>query len=163
MHHVHITILIRADQQTVFQAVADHEWFLNSPALKCKLIQQGSDSINGCGAIREVILSWGTFQEEVTAFQAPNHFEYKIRSFANAQGEPGSFQHDRGWLDFSSEPAKTQIDWHTRFEIPSPIGQSIIERLAGWRTQRMFMQLLQQAKDKLENPLLEDASHLTNR
>lgn len=162
MHHVHVTIVIRADQQTVFQAVADHEWFLNSPALKCKLIKTGSDSINGCGAIREVTLSWGTFQEEVTAFQAPNHFEYKILSFSNAQGEPGSFQHDRGWLDFSPEQLGIRIDWHTRFEIPSPIGQSIIEHIAGWRTQRTFIKLLQQAKDKLENPSLQDIPHLAD-
>lgn len=154
MHHVHAKIVIRADQQTVFQAISNHEKFLNSPELKCQLIQEGSDSINGCGAIREVTLSWGTFQEEVTVFQAPNYFEYKIRSFFNVQGESGSFRHDRGWLNFSSEQAETRVDWHTRFEIPSPMGQSIIEYLAGWRTQRMFMKLLQQAKDQLENPPL---------
>ncbi|KAI9130340.1 SRPBCC family protein [Acaryochloris sp. CCMEE 5410] len=156
MHHVHVKIVIRADQQTVFQAISDHEKFLNRPEVKCQLIQEGFDSINGCGAIREVTLSWGTFQEEVTVFQAPNHFEYKIRSFSNAQGESGPFWHDRGWLDFSSENEGTQIDWHTRFEIPSPMGQSIIEWLAGWRTQRMFMKLLHQVKTKLENSLTVD-------
>lgn len=70
MHHVHVKIVIRADQQTVFQAISDHEKFLNRPEVKCQLIQEGFDSINGCGAIREVTLSWGTFQEEVTVFQA---------------------------------------------------------------------------------------------
>ncbi len=155
MHHVHVTIVIQSDLQTVFQAVSDHEWFLNNSDLKCQLIQQGQVQMNGCGAIREVKLSWATFREEMTVFQPPNHFEYRIRSFLNARGEPGSLQHDRGWLDFTPEPTGTRINWHYRFEIPMPIGQNIVELLAGLRTKRAFWRLLRQAKDRLERTQVE--------
>jgi uncharacterized protein YndB with AHSA1/START domain len=150
MYQIDVTTTIAAPLQKVFDAISDHEHFLRSPAMTCRLAKEGVQYRNGCGAVREVATEGRIFTEEIIAFDPPRRFEYVVRRLIDQHGKPAPFRHDRGWLEVSAAGEGTRVGWHSRFEIPIPILGWFLERFLGKRAASGFRQLLDQAKAELE-------------
>ena len=141
----------------VFDLLTDYERFFRPPGYACRLLAEGRDCRVGTGAVREVTTGGSVFSEEITAFDAPRHFEYVVRKLVNARGKPVRMLHDRGWLDVSAVGAETRVDWYSRFEITVPIVGWLIERVVGPRAAAAFLRLLERAKDDLEGQTTKHA------
>jgi len=133
MQKIHIQAVFDNDIKTVFNAISDHANFLTGGGLRCVLVKTGEKNLNGNGAIRQVISKGLTFEEEIFDFQPNKHFAYVILSTTPKL----SLRHDKGWLDFQQIDGKTQVDWHSHFEITIPI----IGGLIGWFAKRQMSQV----------------------
>lgn len=124
MQKIHVSRSYDKDLETIFNTISDHARFLSGGGLKCTLIKQGKDDINGNGAIRKVVSKSLTFEEEIFDYQKNLRFSYVILSTTPKK----PLFHKKGWLDFSYKNGKTQVDWHSHFKITVPI----IGGLIGW-------------------------------
>ncbi|MFK5894528.1 MAG: SRPBCC family protein, partial [Pseudomonadota bacterium] len=113
MQKIHVSKTYNKDLESIFNVISDHASFLTGGGLKCSLIKQGKDDINGNGAIRKVESKNLDFEEEIFDYQKNLHFAYVILSTTPKK----PLFHKKGWLDFSYKDGKTQVDWHSHFKI----------------------------------------------
>ena len=135
MQKIHVQAVFDNDIETVFNAISDHSSFLTGGGLRCVMVKTGKKHPNGNGAIRRVISKKLTFEEEIFDFLPNKHFAYVILSTTPKQ----PLRHDKGWLDFQQVAGKTQVDWHSHFEITMPV----IGGLVGWFAKRQMSQVFQ--------------------
>lgn len=135
MQKIFVTEVYDNDIETIFKLISDHSQFLSGGGLKCSLLKEGSPDRNGNGAIREVVSSKLTFEENIFDFQDNKHFAYIITRMT--PNKP--FKHHRGWLDFTQENGKTRVEWHSHFDITIPIFGGII----GWFIKRGMSKVFQ--------------------
>jgi hypothetical protein len=145
MNKVHVSQIYDVDLETVFNAISDHESFLSGGGLKCILLEEGKQHRNGDGAIRKVISKKLTFIESIFEFEKNLRYSYLIQST-----EPSyPLRHKKGWLDFTYKNGKTQVDWHSHFEISIPIVGSII----GWFVGKQLANVFQGRLDFIQKTL----------
>ncbi|WP_437507078.1 SRPBCC family protein [Sorangium sp. So ce1099] len=146
MEEVHVNVYIHAPVERVFEAVADHESFLRAgDDTRTKVIRSGLTERNGLGALREVRVGKRIrYVEEITAFERPSSFEYRILESTQP------LRHHGSRLRFTSRGDGTEVDWTSRFEVPVPL----VGRLLGSLARRMFVaaftELLLAEKARLE-------------
>jgi len=150
MYTIHAHITIDASLEQVFETITDHEQFLSSPGMTCRMVTEGTVHTQGQGAVREVTADGSAFTEEITAFDPPHHYEYIVRNLVGAGGKQVPLRHERGWLDFRAEGDATRIDWYSRFAVSIPIAGWFMERVLGRRAASGFQRWLEQTKAKLE-------------
>lgn len=117
MHKIHVTETYNEELETIFAKISDHASFLSGGGVKCHLIKVGSPNKNGKGAVRKIVTEKLTFEEEITGFQENMRFSYLITSTTPKK----PIKHYKGWLDFKELNGKTQVDWHSHFEVTVPI------------------------------------------
>jgi uncharacterized protein YndB with AHSA1/START domain len=72
---------VAAPAETVFAVLTDHRGYARiSPLRSCTLEREGTPAPNGVGAVRRLVLVGPPLREEVTAFEAPRHFGYRLLS-----------------------------------------------------------------------------------
>lgn len=70
---------INAPVEKVFDAFTDHRNYARvSPLRKSTLDREGTPAPNGVGAIRRLALAGPPIVEEVTAYERPSRFAYKV-------------------------------------------------------------------------------------
>ena len=150
MREIHVSHHFAAPPETVFAAIADHERFLTMGSMRCRLQREGTPERNGIGAVRQVEGDGLRFVEHITAFDAPRHYEYVIRSLARSSGAALPLRHERGWLDFTRDANGTRVDWHSRVHATIPLlGPLLIEPLVARKLQRAFSALLSHAAARM--------------
>ena len=129
MPTVRVEQAVDAPRDALFAVLSDHEGYGRFPGVrKCELIETGSTERNGLGALRRVYLGGPTvLDEEIVAYDAPHHFEYRI-----VRARPVPVKHTLGRLEFEAiGPNRTRVVWTTTFDIRLPIiGRSISNRAA---------------------------------
>lgn len=71
----------QADMETVFAVLTDHRGYADISAVrKAVLEREGTPAPNGVGAIRKLSLAGPPLREEVTGYDAPSRFEYRLLS-----------------------------------------------------------------------------------
>lgn len=130
IHKIHVTAIFDDSIDAVFANISNHETFLSGGGLNCKLIAKGSKDTNGDGAIRLVQSSQMSFEEKIFDFTPQQHFAYLITTTQPKM----PLKHHKGWLDFTDMNGKTQVDWHSHFEITKPI----IGPIMGWFMKRQL-------------------------
>ncbi len=139
MQKVHVSQVYDSNLETVFNAISDHESFLSGGGLKCILLEEGTNTRNGDGAIRKVISKKLTFIESIYNFEKNLRYCYQIQST-----EPSyPLKHKKGWLDFTYKDGKTRVDWHSHFQITVPIIGGII----GWVVKKQLANVFQDRLD----------------
>lgn len=123
----------------VFAKVSDHESFFAGPWISCKVTRPGQSDRNGLGATREVYPVGIRFVEEITAWDAPRSFEYRVRECALPSN------HELGRLTFAAKAGGTEVVWVTRFEIPIPLIGGPLTRLSAPIFSGSFRRLLERA------------------
>ena len=146
MEFVQVQVYIEALVEKVFDAVSDHESFLRTEdGVSAKIMRPGTPEREGLGCLREVRVGRrARYVEEITAWQKPVAFEYRIRESSLPLRHAGSC------LTFTPRGEGTDVEWTSRFEVTVPL----LGRLLGARAKRLyaasFTALLHQAKARLE-------------
>jgi uncharacterized protein YndB with AHSA1/START domain len=75
---------VHASPETVFDVYTDHRGYasLIGPIRTAELEHEGEPAPNGLGAIRKLHMPVATVREEVTAYQRPNSYSYRMLSGA---------------------------------------------------------------------------------
>lgn len=90
----------------------------------------------GVGAVREVLTTGTWFREEITAYDPPHSFSYRIiRSFP-------TFDHQGGTLTFTPVAGGTHVDWVTSYTHPLRAGGKVLEAITSRLLPRSFNAIL---------------------
>jgi uncharacterized protein YndB with AHSA1/START domain len=120
---------IGASPERVFDWLADPVSLTSAP-LVLKAAWTADSSRRGVGAVRQVIGTGNWFREEITAYDPPNSYSYRIiRSFP-------AFDHEGGTLTFTPSGDGTHVDWVTSYTHPARAGgkamEAVSSRLLPW-------------------------------
>ena len=133
MPTIRVEETVNVARDALFAVLTDHEGYGRFRGVqKCELIQIGRPERNGLGAVRRVHLGGPTvLDEEVVAYDAPNHYEYLIR-----RARPLPIRHTLGRVELEALDAnRTKVVWTSTFEFPLPIlGRPIGKRVAAQMT-----------------------------
>ncbi len=82
---------ITAPPETVFDVLSDHRGYADiSPLRRVELEREGTPAPNGVGAIRKLIAAGPPIREEVTVYESPSRFAYKMLSGAPVKDHVGT-------------------------------------------------------------------------
>src|SRR5580704_6775200 len=97
---------IAAPTELVFEVLTDHRGYARlTPLRSSTLEREGDPAPNGVGAIRVLALAGPPIREEVTEYQAPSRFAYKMLSGAPVKSHTGTVELS------SSGAASTNLVW----------------------------------------------------
>ncbi len=101
--------------ETVFDALTDHANYKNiSPLRISELVVPGDKEPNGVGALRRMGLIGPTQTEEVTVFERPTRFGYRLRSGLPVRDHTGT-------VELARAAAGTRITYTVRSTPSLPI------------------------------------------
>ena len=90
--------------------------------LKVRWVKGSSGS--GAGALREPIGLGGWFREQITAYDRPRAYSYRVvRSIP-------PFDHEGGTLTFTPSADGTHVDWLTSYTHPAYAGGKLMEAVS---------------------------------
>ncbi len=116
MRTIKVQHFIFAPIERVFELLTEHAGYVRLPGVKsAKLTRLGTTEPNGLGAVRELRLGLACFVEEITAFERPTRFEYRI-----VQSRP-KLEHQLGRLTFRAVSGGTEICWTSTFRVAVPL------------------------------------------
>jgi hypothetical protein len=122
-----------------FAKLTDYEKFFGGPGISCKVTRPGAGDRNGLGAVREIYALGMRFAEEITAWDAPHSYEYRVRECTLPA------DHQMGRMTFTAKDGGTEVVWLTLFAIPVPIVGALLSQLAAPVFKSTFRRLLRQA------------------
>lgn len=126
MYTLHVTKLIPAPIDEVFEAYTQHEKLAEVVGVRsCRVTRPGDTEHNGLGAVRELDCGPIRLREEITGFDRPNRMQYRI-----VDSRPRA-DHRYGQVDFIQTAEGTQVTWTTIFGIRVPGIGKIIDPALG--------------------------------
>jgi hypothetical protein len=137
------------DANTVFTLLSDHVAFLSTSHIQCRLSQLGTENQNGLGAVREVRSNMLVFEEEITAFEAPHAYEYRIRALRGPFGWKIPLQHQHGRIELSNAGNHTRATWTTRFHFNIPLIGHLLDRIFAKQIKATFLFFLKRLDQRL--------------
>jgi hypothetical protein len=149
MYEVCIRHDFKQDASAVFKQLSDHVEFLSTSHIQCRLLHPGSESHNGLGAVREVRSGIFSFEEEITLFDAPRAYEYRIRALHGLLGWKIPFQHPHGRIELSRAENGTQVIWTTRFHFNIPLIGHLLDRIFAKKIHVTFLFFLKRIDQRL--------------
>ena len=122
MVHIAVERTIAASQERVFAWLADPANLTAAPLVLRAGFAKGS-SRPGVGAVREVTGAGMWFREEITAYDPPRSYTYRIlRAFP-------AIDHEGGAMTFSPSGSGTHVDWTTTYTHPARAGGRVMETI----------------------------------
>ncbi|MBV8928392.1 MAG: SRPBCC family protein [Mycobacteriaceae bacterium] len=141
---LHIERTIAASPQRVFDWLADPANLSAGPTV-LKAGYTKDSPAPGAGAMRQVIGLGSWFREEITAYDAPRSYSYRIvRSFP-------PFDHEGGTLTFTPSGDGTHVDWVTTYTHPPRAGGKLTEAVSSRLLRSSFLAILAACAKALEN------------
>jgi hypothetical protein len=120
MVHLHVERTIAASPDQVFDWLADPGNLTSAPLFLRAGWAKGFSGPS-VGAMREVTAVGAWFREEITAYDPPRSYSYRIvRSFP-------ALEHEGGTLTFTPSGDGTHVDWATTYTIPDRAGGRVTE------------------------------------
>jgi len=144
MAEVRVNAYVHAPCEAVFAHMSDHVRVLSSRTATCSIHSPGPDETNGLGCIREVRAKGIHLLEEVTHFDRPKRYDYRIIK-SNLP-----LEHEGGSLHFHHRGDGTEIDWVTRFTVPVPVVGGALSQIVCTSLTTELTKVLMRAKDTLE-------------
>ena len=111
--HLHFVERVDAPVDRVFDAFADHQWFVGLFLGRCRRVATGQDHPNGVGSVRRIGAGPVAIDETIVAFQQHDHIHYQVTR--------GPLRNHLGTLVFREEAGGTLIDYHIRYEGKIPL------------------------------------------
>jgi hypothetical protein len=110
---------IAAPVEVVFDVLTDHRGYSRlTPLRSSTLEREGEPAPNGVGAIRVLKLAGPPIREEVTQYEAPSLFAYKMLSGAPVRSHTGT-------VDLSGQGDTTELSWRVdstpSIPVPAPL------------------------------------------
>jgi uncharacterized protein YndB with AHSA1/START domain len=123
MVQVHVERTIAASPERVFEWLTDPVNLTSAP-LFLKSRWRDDSTPPGVGAVREVSVAGVWLREEVTAYDAPRTYSYRVvRSFP-------ACEHEGGTITFTPSGEGTHVDWISTFTIPARGGGKLTEAIS---------------------------------
>jgi len=154
MQEVHVTFDFNAPQEKIFACVSDHATFLSTSRIHCSMKRLGNPDANGNGALREVTKGMLRFEEEISAFNAPHGFDYRILSLRGPFNLKLPFQHEIGRIQLHADKQKTRLVWISRFRFSVPFFGPWLERKIAASISETFLFFLK----RLNSKIIDDSS-----
>ena len=113
---------VRAPRDVVFAVLTDHEGYTKLTPLQWTLERPGTPHPNGVGAIRAIRPARRmpfAIREQVTEFEAPNRFAYKVISGAPVRSHIGT-------VTLTATPAGTEVEYRMDAEPRIPLPTKVI-------------------------------------
>ncbi|MGV0794578.1 SRPBCC family protein [Mycolicibacterium sp. XJ1819] len=126
---IHVERTIGASPDLVFHWLADPANLTSGPLVLRAGWAKTSPGV-GVGAVREVTAVGVWFREEITAYDPPRSYSYRIvRSLP-------SFDHDGGAITVTPTAGGTHVNWVSTYKHPIWVGgkalQAVTSRLLRW-------------------------------
>jgi uncharacterized protein YndB with AHSA1/START domain len=113
---------IAASPDRVFDWLADPVNLTTAPLI-LKAAWRADSRPPGVGAVREVVAAGAWLREEITGYDAPRSYSYRVvRSFPAAE-------HDGGTISVTPSAEGTHVQWTTTYTIPRRGGGKLVEAL----------------------------------
>ncbi len=107
-----LSATIAAPPDLVFEVLTDHRAYAQlTPLRSSTLEREGEPAPNGVGAIRVLKLAGPPLREEVTEYEPPRRFAYKLLTGAPVRDH-------RGMVDLAPSGQGTQLTWEV-VSVPS--------------------------------------------
>ena len=130
--------VIEAPREAVFDILAYHGNYDRFRGIRrSELVKEGEPAPNGLGALRRIWAGPLRFDEEITHYERPSRFDYRIVRLSVP------FEHEGGQMRFSEEAGATRVDWTTTFRIPTPVIGGLEERIWVLSLPRAFRRVLE--------------------
>lgn len=147
MGTIHVTRVLRAPAEKVFDVLADHARYGDLPGVRsAELVRTGAPDPNGVGALRRVDVGLARFDEEITAFERPTLLAYKI-----VRSRP-PVAHEGGEMRFRAVPDGVEVTWTSTLRVLVPIVGGIVTALAVRQMTRAFDAVLLAVEEKARTP-----------
>ncbi|HUO41109.1 MAG TPA: SRPBCC family protein [Mycobacterium sp.] len=143
MVQLHVERTIAASPERVFDWLADPVNLATAPFVLRAGYAKGSSG-PAVGALREVIGVGTWLREEITAFDAPRSYSYRI-----VRGFP-VFDHEGGTLMFTPFGDGTHVDWVTTYTHPARSGGKVMEAVSSRLLRSTFLAILANCAKALE-------------
>jgi uncharacterized protein YndB with AHSA1/START domain len=122
-----LTSNVAAPIDTVFDVLTDHRGYAKITRLRSSTLErEGDPAPNGIGAVRVLKLAGPPTREEVTAFEPPSHFAYKMLSGAPVKSHTAN-------VVLSPQGTGTQISWSVdsvpSIPVPATVWSGIIRQV----------------------------------
>lgn len=116
---------VAAPIETVFDVLTDHQNYSRlTPLRSSTLERRGAPEPNGVGAIRVLRLAGPPIREEVTSFQRPTRFAYRMLSGAPVKDHTGT-------VELSTRGGHTDLLWRVettpRIPVPDAVWAAIVK------------------------------------
>jgi hypothetical protein len=112
----------RAPRDVLWNILADGgSWSQWGPWTKSELDREGSPPPGGVGSIKRLARGWMTLREEVTEFEPPSRYGYRLLS-----GLP--VRDYRAQVTLSDAADGTEIHWHSEFDVRFPGTGGLVRR-----------------------------------
>jgi uncharacterized protein YndB with AHSA1/START domain len=113
MRSIHVTRIIPAPAEEVFDLLADHCHYDRFRGIThAELLSEGEPPPNGAGAIRLVVSGPIRFEEEITGYDRPTKLDYLIVRTNSA------LEHKGGHISLAPDGSATEVDWRSEFRVP---------------------------------------------
>ena len=143
MVNLHVERTIAAPPGRVFDWLADPA-SLTAPPLVFRAGWTKDSSGPGTGAVREVTAVGAWFREEITAYDPPRSYSYRILRSLPA------IDHEGGTLTFTPAGDGTHVDWETTYTHPARAGGKAMEAITRRVHKRSFLDVLAGCAKALE-------------
>jgi uncharacterized protein YndB with AHSA1/START domain len=141
MRTVHVTRSIPAPAERVFDLLADHAGYARFRGVtSSELLREGDPPPNGVGAFRRVRAWPLRFDEEITLFERPSRFDYRIVDI-NAP-----YEHQGASMRFLPVNGGTEVEWTTTFRVPTRWADGVQERVWSLALNRSLRRVLEDAE-----------------
>lgn len=141
---IHVERTIKASPERVFDWLADPANLTAAPLVLSAGWTKDS-SVPGAGALRVVIVAGARLHEQITAYDAPRNYSYRVlRSFPACDHEGGSFT-------FTPSGAGTHVDWASTYTIPLRGGGKLTEAVTAPLFRSSFRAVLAGCAKALES------------
>ena len=121
---------VAAPIELVFEVLTDHRAYSKLTPLRASTLErEGEPTPNGVGAVRVLKLAGPPIREEVTEFDAPSRFAYKMLSGAPVRSHTGT-------VDLSSSgSARTSLVWRVdstpSIPVPAAVWAALVRPVIG--------------------------------
>jgi len=149
MQEIRVVYNFKAGQEKVFAGLSDHVSFLSTSRIHCVMKRTGAPDPNGNGAVRVVRNGKLCFEEEISAFNAPHSYQYRIISLRGPFNLKLPLHHEFGHLELHRLDQETQLVWTSRFYFSVPLINRWIEKKLGHSISATFLFFLKRLEVRL--------------
>lgn len=144
MQTIIVQRVIPASPEKVFDVLSDHANYKSFPGVKDSyLTSEGKPHQNGVGAVRHIVTPGIWFDEQITHFDRPKRFDYRIiRSNV-------PLEHQGGSVRLEAVGTGTKVTWTTVMRVKLPLVGGLLTKLAAGKLGQAFGGMLKETERRL--------------
>lgn len=144
MRTITVTRTIPAPIEKVFDLLADHaNYKANFGVKESKLLREGKPDRNGLGAVRYINAGPIQFEEEITAYERPRRFDYRITKCS------APLEHQGGSIRLDAAGNATRVTWTSVVRVKLPLVGGLLTRLLVAKLGQAFGAMLKETERRL--------------